>query len=98
MRSKAVGDSSADARPSAAGALRDLRRKASALGLIGEQKLPLLSARFLPETSEKIELGRKFGGDPPNSANRSWCQKVGQMSRVFQVQATGRFEVEDFAI
>jgi hypothetical protein len=30
-------------------------------------------------------------------ANRSWCQKVGQMSRVFQVQATGRFEVEDFA-
>jgi chorismate-pyruvate lyase len=51
----------------------------------------------LPETSEKIELGRKFGGDPPNSANRSWCQKVGQMSRVFQVQTTGRFEVEDFA-
>ena len=29
--------------------------------------------------------------------NRSWCQKVGQMSRVFQVQTTGRFEVEDFA-
>src|SRR5580693_5023345 len=42
---------------------------------------------FLPETREKIELGRKFGGDPPNSANRSWCQEVGQMSRVFQVQA-----------
>ena len=28
-------------------------------------------------------------------ANRSWCQKVGQMSRVYQVQTTGRFEVED---
>ena len=36
--------------------------------------------------------GRKTG------ANRSWCQKVGQMSRVFQMQTTGRFEVEDFAI
>ena len=28
-------------------------------------------------------------------ANRSWCQKVEQTSRVFHVQATGRFEVED---
>jgi hypothetical protein len=35
--------------------------------------------------------GRKTG------ANRSWFQKVGQMSRVFQVPTTGRFEVEDFA-
>jgi hypothetical protein len=31
-------------------------------------------------------------------ANRSWCQKVGQMGQVFQVQTTDRFEVEDFAI
>ena len=30
-------------------------------------------------------------------ANRSWCQKVGQMSRVFQVQTPCRFEVEDLA-
>src|ERR1700722_20597261 len=42
----------------------------------------------VPRTTRTIEQG----------ANRPWCQKVGQMSRVFQVQTTGRFEVEDFAI
>jgi hypothetical protein len=42
--------------------------------------------------------GRRRGREGlGQDANRSWCQKVGQMSRVFQVQTTGRFEVEDFA-
>jgi hypothetical protein len=34
------------------------------------------------------QLGRR------NDANRSFCQKVGRMSQVFQVQTTDRFEVE----
>ena len=46
-----------------------------------------------PRTKDKGGRGR-LGHD----ANRSWCQKNGQTPRVFQVQATGRFEVEDFAI
>jgi hypothetical protein len=41
--------------------------------------------------------GRRRGG-LGHDANRLWRQKVGQMSRVFRVRTTGRFEVEDFAI
>jgi hypothetical protein len=47
-----------------------------------------------PEGPRKLKLSCPFGPGRMTGANRSWCQKVGQMSQVFQVQTTGRFEVE----
>jgi len=54
-----------------------------------------------PALKRRAEPSSPYGHGPSGrktDANRSWCQKVEQTSRVFQVQATGRFEVEDFAI
>jgi hypothetical protein len=80
VRSRVVGDSTADAQQSAAGALRDLRRQASALELIGEQTPPLLSARFCRSQRKKRNSAENSAGTAPMALmqieSQRWHERV----------------------